>query len=121
MPRTIKEALEQQLNGFYIGQRLILPFRCQIIKLITKDEIFTEFVGGKDIKISQDPQNTSIYFRHMGRLQSFLGDYGLIKMVVAEWDADLTDPHTHIKIIVELQDNHVARIAQPDNDILFIK
>ncbi len=121
MARTVQEALEKKLTGFHIGQRLILPFRCQLIKLIAKNEIYTEFVGGEDIKISQDPQNTSIYFRNMGRLRNFLGDYGLIKMVVAEWDADLTDPRTHIKIVVELEEHHIARIYEPDNDILFIE
>jgi len=29
---TIQEALDQNTNGYYIGNRLILPFSAQIIK-----------------------------------------------------------------------------------------
>ncbi|GEM_PF-1472748 len=123
MARTIRQALKEGKNGYHIGGRLILPFRCQLLKLVIKDEIHTEFVGNEHVKISQDPQNTSIYFRETGRLVSFLGEYHPIKMIAAEWDADLTDPSTHIKLIVELEDFHIARIKPLDNDsdVLFIE
>ncbi len=123
MARTIRQALKEGKDGFHIGGRIILPFRCQLIKIVIKEEIYTEFVGNEHIKISQDPQNTSIYFRETGRLASFLGEFHPIKMIAAEWDADLTDPKTHIKLLLEVEDYHVLRIKAIDdnNDILFIE
>ena len=66
MPNTITEAVKAKNSGFHIGQRLILPFRCQVIKLMVGGEIYTEFVGSKHVKISQDPKNTSLSVAAVG-------------------------------------------------------
>ena len=121
MPRTINQALEEGKDGFHIGTRLILPFRCQIIKIIIESEIFTEMVGSKNIKLSQDAQNTSIYFRSHGSLDKTIGKYEVIKIVVAELEADLSDVSNHIKIICEIGDTHVVKIHVPSEDMLFIE
>jgi len=121
MPKSIKQAVEEGCNGFYIGHRLVLPFRCQLIKLIVEGEIFTEMVGSKHIKISQDPKNTSIYLRSIGKLSNFFGTYKVIKMVVCEWDVDLCDQSKHIKVICEIEDNHRVNIHVPSDDMLFIE
>ncbi len=119
--RTIKEALAEDKKGFHIGQRLILPFRCQLIKLIFDNEIHTEMVGNPDIKLHQDPRNTSIYVTSRGRLSNFIGRYKYIKLIVCEWDDDLCDVTTHQKLICELHDNHEVDIAVPSEDTLFVE
>ena len=121
MPLTIKQALEEKREGFHIGHRLILPFRCQIIKIIIESDIFTEMVGSKSLKISQDPKNTSIYFRSHGALDKTIGKYQSIKIIAAEWDSDLSDVKNHIKIICEIDDTHIVMIHAPSKDMLFIE
>lgn len=108
-------------KGFYIGERLILPFRCNIIKLICDNHIHTEFVGNKDVKISQEKLNTSIYFRSAGRLSSFEGSYEAIKLIVASEDADLTDKENHLKIICHILADREVEVQLPGDDILFIE
>ena len=121
MPSTITEAVKAKKNGFYIGQRLILPFRCQVIKMMVEGEIYTEFVGSKHVKISQDPKNTSIYFRSTGRLDNLVDTYNVVKLILCEWESDLTDTRNHIKVVCEMEENHVVLITEPDDDILFIE
>ena len=121
MPKKIKEALDLNRSGFYIGQRLILPFRCQIIKIIVEGEIITEMVGGKQIKIQQDPKNTSFYLRSIGKLANYLGSYKVIKLIVCEWEDDLCDIENHIKLICEIEDGHKVSIHEPDDDMLFLE
>ena len=121
MPNTITDSIKNNNNGFHIGQRLILPFRCQIIKMMVEGEIYTEFVGSKHVKISQDPKNTSLYFRSSGRLDNLVDTYNVIKLILCEWDSDLTDPNNHIKVVCEMEENHVVKISEPDDDMLFIE
>ena len=121
MDRTIRTALNNKKQGFYIDQRLILPFKCQIVKLIIGGEIHTEFVGGKDIKLNQDPLNTSIYFRSAGKLTTFLGTYKVIKLIVVEQDKCLCEIENHIKLICEIEEYHHVNIHEPGEDMLFIE
>lgn len=118
---TIKTALAKGKNGFYIGHRLVLPFKCQIIKIIFEGEIYTELVGGKHLKLHQDPMNTSIYIQSSGRLSNYVDSYKTIKIVVCEMDADICDLDTHIKIICEIKEGHKVLIHKPSDDMLFIE
>jgi len=119
-----KEELHTVINsdkkGYHTGKRMILPFKCNIIKLIVDGHIFTEFVGSDDIKIAQDYQNTSIYFREIGKLKQFEGGYSLIRIIIAPLEADLTDKSQHIKLICKIEENHEVEIALPSEDVLFI-
>ena len=121
MPLTIRQALDQNKDGFHIGHRLILPFRCQLIKLIVDGEIITEMVGGDDIKLQQDPKNTSIYIRSISKLDNYLGSYKVIKVIACEWEADLTDLSNHVKLVCEIKDQHSVCIHEPSDDMLFIE
>ncbi len=117
----IIEIIKSDKKAFHIGNRMILPFRVNIIKLVVDSHIFTEFVGNEDVKISQDKQNTSIYFREVGRLSAFANTYKSIKIVMASEEADLSNPATHIKCIVHVLDNHQASLEVPGEDDLFIE
>lgn len=121
MASSIKAALDGKMSGFHIGNRIILPFRCQFIKLIVSKHIYHEFSGNKDIKISQDPKNTSVYFTTVGDLDNYIGTYKIIKAIVAEWDADLTDVSNHKKLIFEPNEEHILDIYLPNDDMIFIE
>ena len=121
MPRRVMEAIEQGADAFYIGHRLILPFKCNIIKLIFESTIYTEMVGSENIKLHQDEMNTSIYIRSAGKLANYFDTYKVIKLVVCDYDADLTDRSTHIKLVCEIEEDHLARLSLPTDDLLFIE
>lgn len=108
-------------KGFHIGTRMILPFKCNIIKLIADSNIFTEFVGSEHVKVSQTNLNTSIYFRETGRLSKFSGGYKSIKLIVTSEDEDLTIIKNHVKIICHILDNHEVELEVPGEDDLFIE
>ncbi len=121
MPKTIKQSLASDSKGFYIGHRLILPFRCQVLKIIVDGHIFTEMVGSDHIKLQQDSKNTSIYFRYTGKLDNHVGTYKVVKLIVAEWESDLCDMGTHIKLVCEIGEKHEVTIHEPNDDMLFIE
>lgn len=124
----IEDAIKNQKDGYYIGSRLVLPFHCELIKVEIGDEHYTEFVGSENIKISQDPQNTSIYFRVKGRLFDIFKDMFLIEdltksekgslpdvihLTVCEIDADICEQNTHIRLACTLlEDNYVKIIKK---------
>lgn len=118
---SIKSALAQGKNGFHIGHRLILPFRCQIIKIIVDNAIYTQMIGHKDIKLHQDPKNTSIYFTAKGQLANYIGSYEQIKLIVCEEDDDLCDLSSHMKIICTIEEHHKVNIETATSDTLFIE
>jgi hypothetical protein len=121
MAYTIKKALEEKRQGYFIGQRLVLPFKCQILKIIFDNEIFTELVGGKHIKLNQDPQNTSIYITSHGKLSNYVNSYSFIKLIVCEMEDDICDISKHVKLICEILDNHHVNIHLPGDDMIFIE
>ncbi len=117
----IIEVINSEKNGFYIGTRMILPFRCNFIKLIADSHIYTEFVGNKDIKISQSIMNTSIYFRDAGRLNEFEDSYKSIKLILCSEEDDLSIQSNHIKVICHIHADHKVELELPGEDDLFIE
>lgn len=118
---TIHNALDNNLTAYYIGNRLILPFKCQLIKVIVESHIFTDMSGSDELKIEQGPRNTSIYIKNTGMLRSFFDTYKTIKMVCSEYDTDLTDAEKHVKLVCRIGEKHQATIETPGEDILFIE
>jgi len=119
---AIKKHIKEGTEGFYIGSRMILPFKCQFIKLIVDNHIITEFVGNSNIKVSQEKENTSIYFREAGKLNQFEGSYECIKMIISGLEDDLCDRDNHLKVIFNIKENYTVQIglAEDNKDILFI-
>ncbi|NNC95372.1 MAG: hypothetical protein HKN92_07395 [Chitinophagales bacterium] len=121
MDIEVRTSLNEDKKGFYIGDRLILPFKCHIIKIIAGHNIFTEMVGSNHIKISQEPHNTSIYFRSGGKLANYLNPEKTVKMVVCDLNKELTEIGNHIKLIIEIEENHKVTIHEPSDDMIFIE
>ncbi len=118
---TIKNAIKSGKKGFYIGQRLILPFRCQLLKVIFDNHIYTQLLNNKDIVIDQGPKNTSIYILEEGNLRNYIHNFEYIKLIACEIDDDLSDPGTHQKIICSVKEDHLVEIEYPGDDVLFIE
>jgi len=117
---TIREALDQKINGYYIGNRLILPFHAQIIKLIFDGEVYTELVGSKEIQLNKDPNNTSIYFKKITDLNRYSDSFKNIKLLICEWNENICTAK-HYKIIADIEEQHVVLLKETDeNDPMFI-
>lgn len=116
----IVEIIKSDKKGFHIGTRMILPFKCNLIKLIADHHIFTEFVGNDHLKIAQTSRNTSIYFRETGRLSEFEGTYKSIKLILSSEEADLTDVNNHVKVLCHILENREVAFEFPGENDLFI-
>lgn len=118
---TIKEAIDQKINGYYIGNRLVLPFTAQIIKLIFDGEVYTELVGSKEIQLNKDPHNTSIYFKKISDLSRYITSYKNIKMIVCDWEENICTAKKY-KLIADIEEQHVVLIKETDeNDPMFLE
>lgn len=118
---TVQQALAENRKGYHNGQRLVLPFKCQIIKVIFDNEIFTQLVGNDILRLYQDPNNTSIYLTNKSGIKSFISKYEVVKLVVCELEDDICDRDKRYKLVCEIQDDHVVSIHEPDEDMLFIE
>jgi len=118
--QEIIDIVKSGRKGYYTGTRMILPFKCNFIKIIADSHIITQFKKNEDLTISQEPVNTSIYFKEVGRLKEFEGGYQLIKMVICSWHDDLSNPENHIKLVCKIEDNHQVDFEIPGDDVLFI-
>tara|TARA_B100000683_G_scaffold5840_1_gene6495 strand:- start:134 stop:499 length:366 start_codon:yes stop_codon:yes gene_type:complete len=121
METTIQYALSNKKKGFQIGNRLILPFKCQFIKVMADSDIITEFVGNDDVQIHQSPKNTSIYFTERGQLRSMINSYKVVKIIVCEEDDDLSVADNHIKLVCQMKGQHEVSVEVPSDDMLFIE
>lgn len=120
MPATIQQALDAKATGFYIGRRIIFPYKCQFIKVIFDNEVFTDFTGKGDVFVEQGPENTSLHVLGKGLLQKYAERFAKMKLIICEYDADLTDFHNHIKLVCEIGEKHEIRLTLPGDDVLFI-
>jgi hypothetical protein len=119
--KTIKETLEQKVNGLFYGNRLILPFKANFLKIILDDDIITDFSpAGEKLYISENDNFTDLYFIGINNLQSKISKYEAVKMIVTEKNTDIFDPKSHIKLSVYLEEPHNLRVEKTPEDIPFI-
>ena len=118
--QEIIDIVNSEVRGYHTGNRMILPFKCNFIKIIADSQIVTEFKKNNDLTVSQEPKNTSLYFREVGRLKEFEGGYQYIKIILASLEDDLSNPDNHIKMICEIEENHKVNMKIPGDDVLFI-
>lgn len=118
--RQILEIIKSNKKGYYTGNRMIFPFKCNFLKVIADSHIMTEFKKNEHISVSQEAQNTSLYFTEVGRLKHFEDGYKSIKILLAPLDCDLTDVKNHIKLICHIEGNHQVELSVPNQDDLFI-
>lgn len=120
--KTIEEALKIGLSGLYYGNRALLPFTCEVLKIIIDDEIIMNFSpDSKSIYVNETAQYTEIYFKQYKNLKDVVSKYESIKLIVIEKDKDIFNFDNHIKLVVRVEDEHKLTIEKTDEDILFIE
>ena len=93
--KTLGEVLEKKINGLYYGNRVLLPFAADILKIVIKNDIITDF-GSKhsDAEYAIKENFTEVYFYNYADLQSEIRDYDVIKLVLVEKGEDRSEEHT---------------------------
>ncbi len=121
MPK-LDEVLKNNLNGLHYGNRLLLPFSCDILKIVIEEDIITDFspsaTGAHYIKHAD---YTEIYFYDYPELINVVSKYEKIKIIIVEAGKDLFDFNNHRKIAVDILEKHQAKIDEIDEDILFLE
>lgn len=118
---TVKKALEEKKHGIYYNNRLILPFKCNFLKIIFDEDIITDFSStNSDVEIIEHENFTDIYFKKYKDIQTELSKYENIKLIVSEKNDDIFDFSKHIKLLLYVENNHKIRIELPDNNHIII-
>ncbi|MCX8057234.1 MAG: hypothetical protein N3F03_06475 [Ignavibacteria bacterium] len=117
----VKNAIEQKKNGIYYNNRILLPFKCEFLKVIFEDKIITNFSSSNpDIEIVEHENFTDIYFKKYKDIQNEFSQYEPIKIIVCEKDEDIFDFKNHIKLLLYLENEHLIKIELPDENQIII-
>lgn len=117
----VKFALEQKKNGIYYNNRVILPFKCEFLKIIFENNIITDFSSNNhNVEIIEHDYFTDIYFKNYKDIQNEFSKYEPIKLIVCEKDEDIFDFNNHIKLLLYIEDEHLIKIEIPDENQIII-
>lgn len=121
--RTLDDALKNNLIGLHYGNRILLPFKVNILKAVVEKEIIMDFSSTKSgacYKIFDE--YTEIYFYDYKNLSEVISEFEKIKLVVVEKGKDLFDFSNHRKLALHIEENHKLTITEiKDDSLLFIE
>jgi len=120
--KTLNEVLENKDYGLYFGNRILLPFKCHVLKAIFENEIVDDFsssLRGASYKI--EDEFTEIYYHEVEFLTDVVSKYKGIKLIVVEKGKDIFDFNNHRKIKLLLDEDHKLRIEEITEDELFFE
>ncbi|MFO7445885.1 MAG: hypothetical protein R6W90_05930 [Ignavibacteriaceae bacterium] len=120
--KTLSEVLEKSLTGLYYGNRVLLPFSAEILKIVFDDELITDFSSqSRNVQITLRENYTEIYFFKYKNIEESVTKYENIKLILVEKGKDIFDYQNHIKIALYTEANHKLKIEKLGDDILFIE
>lgn len=113
---------DEKLKGLVYGNRIILPFECEILKIVIDTKILTDFSPDNREALCQSRHGfTDIYFLDYKDLPQQLSDYELIKIIVVERGKDLFDFNNHVRLGIRVVDTHITEIEKLPEDSLFVE
>jgi len=120
--KTLDEVLKENIIGMYFGNRIVLPFSANILKVVIESEIITDFSpGAKGACIIEHRDHMDIYFNEYKDIKSIISKYEIIKMIIVESSENIFDFSKHRKIALHLLEDHKIKIEELTDDILFIE
>jgi hypothetical protein len=120
--RTLKEVLDKQINGLHYGNRVLLPFYAEVLKIVIKNKIITDFGKSKHgAYVRNTSSYTDIYFNDYENLLEEIAEYDVIKIVLVENDKDIFDFKNHVILQLEIKENHKLVIKPLEEDIIFLE
>lgn len=120
--KTINEILNENGSGLYYGNRILLPFKAEILKIVIDSDIITDFskeLHGASVRATD--AYTEIYFYDYKNLEEELSKYDIIKVVLVQSGEDLFDFNNHIPIELSIESKHKLSIKKIGDDILFFE
>lgn len=118
----ISNLQNDKLMGLVYGNRIILPFECEILKIVIDTNILTDFSPANRDALCQSRHGfTDIYFLDYKDLPEQLSDYELIKLIVVERGKDIFDFNNHIQLGVRITGSHTIEIEKLPEDSLFVE
>lgn len=118
--KSLNEVLENKINAQYYGTRILLPFACEILKVIIEKDIITDFsIKSRSASQKITENYTELYLFGYNELQASLSKYEMIKMIVVEKGDDIFDVKSHEKVGLRVVSNHQLSIERIGDDILF--
>ncbi len=118
----IQEVLEYKKHGLYYGNRILLPFKAHILKVILDDKIYTDFSqNGKQVSADYHEFFMDLYFNDYDDLKEVVSRHEAIKMVAVNFGEDVFNLNNHRKLVLYLKEKHVVEIEATDEDIIFIE
>ena len=109
-------------GGLYYGNRALLPFSCNLLKVIIDDEIIMDFSStSKAVSFKSFDDFCEIYFKQYKNLKDVVSKYESIKLIAVDKDKDLFNLDNHIKLAIGVEEEHKLKIEKTDDDILFIE
>ena len=119
--KTLDEVLKNNLNGLHYGNRALLPFAANVLKINIENDLITDFGSsskGAHININED--YTEIYFLEYDDLEDVITKYENIKLILVEKGKDIFDLNNHRKIALHPEDKHILKISELDKETIFI-
>jgi len=120
--KKLSEVLENGIKGLHYGNRVLLPFSAEILKIVIGREIITDFSKGPhgaSVRVSTD--YTEIYFYDYKDLEEELAKYEVIKIVLVEQGQDIFNFKNHILIELDPIEKHNLLIAKIGDDLIFFE
>ncbi len=120
--RKLNDVIKNKIDGLYYGNRVLLPFICDILKAVIENDIIMDFsTSNKGAEYFKRENFTEVYFHDFENLNEIVGKFETIKLVVVENGDDIFDLANHKKLALHLQKNHKLTIEETNEDILFIE
>lgn len=120
--KKLNDILTGKKSGLYYGNRILLPFRVEILKIVIEHDILMNFSKkSKEASYEIKENYTEIYLHNFSDLQSISSKYEMLKFVVVKEGDDIFNFENHIRISAIPEDNHSLKIDDLDEDILFIE
>ena len=120
--KTINEVLNESSGGLYYGNRVLLPFKAEILKIVIDSNIITDFSKkqhGASVRVADS--YTDIYFCDYKDLEEELSKYDVIKVVLVQQGEDIFNTENHIPIELAIESKHKLSINKIGNDKIFFE
>jgi len=120
--KTINEVLNDKSGGLYYGNRVLLPFRAEVLKIVIDSEIITNFSkhpNGASVRVTDS--YTEIYFCDYKNLEEELTEYDVIKIVLVQQGEDVFNSKNHIPIELAIESKHKLSIQKIGDDKIFFE
>lgn len=121
MPK-LDDVLNKNKLCLYFGNRILLPFSCEILKIVIENDIITDFSpSASGAHYQKYDDHTEVYFYDYPQLENVITKYETIKMIIVENGNDIFNFKNHRKIAIHIEEKHQAKLEEIDKDILFLE